>query len=206
MRIHRLASFATAAALVSIATVGSTAVASSTPLRHRHAASKKCGNPSRASTKPSRYNRTPKGAGPWHVPLDKCNTEGVGSSSTPYYNCAYWAAEKRPDIWVNAVIPYGYSKAHPGAWRIRPDAKKAGYPINHRPKVGDLAVWGRSASMGTAAGGVTYTASAGGHVSYVEKVFKHGRVSISSMGVSSDGGETSTLTFDKKQTFFIHAK
>lgn len=32
--------------------------------------------------------------------LDPCNTEGAGATSTPYSDCAYWAAEKRPDVWV----------------------------------------------------------------------------------------------------------
>jgi surface antigen len=169
-------------------------------------AARDCGNPSHASTDPSRFNRTPKGADPWQVPLDECNTEGAGASTTPYYNCAYWAAEKRPDVWVNAVLLYGYSSKRPGAWRIPVDAQKAGYRVDHHPVVGDIAAWGRNDQMGTTSGGTTYTASPGGHVAYVEHVRPHGRITISSMGQGATGGYTTTIKFNKKHTRFIHAE
>jgi len=166
---------------------------------------KNCNSPSSTGRKPSKYNRTPKGAGPWQVPLDPCNTEATGSGGvTPYYNCAYWAAEKRPDVWVHAVWIYGYSATKPGAWRIQVDARKAGFRINHHPKAGDLASWGRNATMGTTRTGVTYTASAGGHVAYVEKVRPHHQITISSMGQANDGGITVTLKYAKRKTSFIH--
>jgi surface antigen len=60
--------------------------------------------------------------------------------------------------------------------------------------------------MGTGRGGVTFTASAGGHVAYVEKVLSKKKFVMSSMGTGADGGETTTLTFDKKHTFFIHGR
>lgn len=171
---------------------------------HASGKDKECTSTSSTGDKASKYNRTPKGAGPWHVPLDPCNTEGTGASDTPYYNCAYWAAEKRPDVWVNAVWKYGYSSRRPGAWRVAVDAKKAGYSVDHKPAAGDIAAWGRNAQMGTTGAGVTYTASPGGHVAYVEKVLAHHRITISSMGQGSDGGYTTTLAYNRKHSLFIH--
>lgn len=138
------------------------------------------------------------------MPLDPCNTEGAGAPSTPYFNCAYWAAEKRPDVWVKAVWKYGYSTRHPGAWRIKVDAKRARYPINHHPRAGDLAAWGHGARMGTTPDGIIYTASAGGHVAYVEKVLSKRKIVISSMGTGVNGGVTTTLTFNKHTSFIHH--
>jgi surface antigen len=204
MRAVRLAATGVAAISLVLGALGPVASASAgnrlAPRDHGH---DDCGDPSHASTKPSKFNTTPNGGGPWKVRLDPCNTEGAGSESTPYYNCAYWAAEKRPDVWVNAVLLYGYSSTKPGAWRIRVDARKAGYPITRRPKAGDIAAWARNATMGTTATGITYTASPGGHVAYVERVLTHHRITLSSMGQGSDGGYTTTIKF-ARHTSFIH--
>jgi surface antigen len=195
-----------AASLVG-ALVAPAAPAGANPRHSSVGAVKQCASPSSTGAKPSKYNRTPKGHGPWHVPRDPCNTEGLGSSgATPYYNCAYWAAEKRPDVWVDAVWKYGYSQQNPGAWRVRIDARRAGFPINHHPRAGDVAAWPRSATMGVSRTGVTYVASPGGHVAYVEKVLKHGRIKLSSMGQASNGGITTTIKFRRAKTFFIHHK
>jgi surface antigen len=182
------------------AVIPSTAAIASSP---HHAAAKSC---TTAATKRSRFNTTPKGAGPWHVPLDPCNSEGSGLRSTPYSNCAYWAAEKRPDVWRRAVLKYGYPKAPGGAWNVELDAKRAHFPINHRPKVGDLGAWPPGATMGTTKTGVTRFASPGGHVAYVEKVRKHRSITLSSMGIGSSpsGGYTFTIRFNKAESFFIH--
>jgi surface antigen len=207
MRSYHLATTAIAALAITTALVVPAAGAAAATRHHPARASvKSCSSTSSSGANPSKYNRTPKGAGPWHVPLDPCNTEAIGSGGkVPYYNCAYWAAEKRPDVWVNAVWKYGYSKRHPGAWRIEKDAAKAGYPINHHAKVGDLAAWLQSASMGVTTTGTTYTASPGGHVAYVEKVHPHGSITISTMGVNaSTGGYTITLKYDRHTTYFIH--
>lgn len=202
MRVRRLAGLGAVASAVGLLPLGGAAHASSRTAAL--SADTECTSPSSTGSDPSKYNRTPKGAGPWHVPLDPCNTEGSGASKTPYYNCAYWAAEKRPDVWVNAVWKYGYSQTRPGAWRIPVDAKKAGYPVDHKPKVGDIAAWGQNVQMGTTAGGVTYTASPGGHVAYVEKVRSHHRITISSFGQGTGGGYTTTIAFNRKHTQFIH--
>ena len=151
------------------------------------------------------YSKTPAGPGPWQVPIDPCNTEAnVGPGRLVYVNCAYWAAEKRPDVWVGAVWRYGYDQARPGAWNIELDAARAGFPIDHTPHAGDLAVWRPNAPIGSVAGGSRYTASPGGHVAYVEKVNRDGTVVISQMGAGNHtGGYTSTLRLDPG-TFFIH--
>jgi surface antigen len=147
------------------------------------------------------YNSTPAGPGPWTVPEDPCNTEGSGGNSVNFYsNCAYWAAEKRPDVWVNAVWKYGYVVAPGGAWNIEVDAAQAGYPIDHTPQAGDLAVWGDNASMGSG-----WTASPGGHVAYVASVNGDGTITISQMGVNPYlGGYTMNLAYNPQETYFIH--
>lgn len=203
MRMSRLLLVAVTSAALGVSLAAPVAAGPARP-HHPGKHPKQCTSTSATGTKASKYNRTPKGPGPWQVPLDPCNTEGAGAATTPYDNCAYWAAEKRPDIWVNAVWKYGYSAAHPGAWRIRVDAKRAGYVVNHHPSAGAIAAWGRSAAMGTGGGDVIYTASAGGHVAYVEKVDSKSKIVMSSMGTGVDGGQTTTLMFDKRHTFFIH--
>jgi surface antigen len=157
---------------------------------------------SSSSTAPSKYN-TAKSSGSWQVPLDPCNPEGAGSASTPYYDCAYWAAEKRPDIWANAVDKYGYAVAPGGAWNVEIDARRAHYSISHKPTVGDIAAWPDNAKMGHTSSGWSYTASPGGHVAYVQKV--HGsKITISTMGVANHSGRTETFIFNKKKAYFIH--
>jgi surface antigen len=191
-----------AVALASAAVVGLAGSASATGARPTKAHAASCTVTSATSIKVSKYNKTPKGSGPWHVALDPCNPEGLGLSTPPYYDCAYWAAEKRPDVWTNAVDKYGYAVAPGGAWNVEIDAKRAHYSITHTPKVGDIAAWKPNATMGHTGDGTTYSASPGGHVAYVQKV--HGRhITISTMGVSNDGGKTETLVFNTK-TFFIH--
>jgi surface antigen len=148
------------------------------------------------------------------VPKDPCNTEGR-SGNEYYENCAYWAAEKRPDIWVEAVWKYGYSQSPGGAWNIELDAQQAGFPIDHAPAAGDVAAWPPDGTMGTAVpfpgaqGGAsgTWTASPGGHVAYVEAVEPEGVVVISQMGVAgTQAGETNALRYNAAETFFIHQR
>ena len=157
---------------------------------------------------PSRYNRTPPGGGPWKVPIDPCNTEGTGARrSNIYGNCAYWAAEKRPDVWVYAVWRYGYQVAPGGAWNIELDAQRAAYPIDHSPRSGDLAVWPPNARMGVEEPGGRLTASPGGHVAYVERVKPGGTIVISEMGsgraAAGAGGMTLPLVYDTRSTYFL---
>jgi surface antigen len=200
MRVSRLLlAAATATALGAVTTAPAQASGGEPQRPGKH-----CTSTSKSGTKASKYNRTPTGSGPWKVPLDPCNTEGTGATDTPYDNCAYWAAEKRPDVWVKAVWKYGYSTKKPGAWRIKADAHRAGYSINHRPQAGDIAAWGRNAAMGHSPDGVSYTASPGGHVAYVENVASKAKIVMSSMGTGVDGGVTTPLVYDKKHTFFIH--
>ena len=171
------------------------------------ASASSCTSPSSTGSEPSPYNTTPPGPGPWQVPVDPCNTEVSGGDTASFYgNCGYWAAEKRPDVWVNAVWIYGYSQPPGGGWNIELDAQKAGYPIDHNPQVGDLVVWPPNAAMGTGSEGETDTASYGGHVAYVESVNGDGTIVISEMGWASDptGGYTKTLTYNPQESYFIH--
>ena len=186
------------------------------PCRHHHSkrrctkggsdshATPQCSSPSSTGTTPSQYNTTPPGPGPWQVPVDPCNTEKDGGGGANFFNnCAYWAAEKRPDIWVNAVWPFGYSQAPGGAWNIELDAAQAGFSIDHTPRPGDVTDWPPNATMGTS-GRTSWYASADGHVAYVEAVNDDGTITISQMGVNSLGGYTTRLNYDRMETFFIH--
>jgi surface antigen len=174
---------------------------------------KVCASPSSTGITPSAYNTTPPGE-LWQVPKDPCNTEGR-SGNEYYENCAYWAAEKRPDIWVEAVWKYGYSQPPGGAWNIELDARRAGFPIDHVPAAGDVAAWPSDGAMGAVVpfpgaqenAWETWTASPGGHVAYVEAAEPGGIIVISQMGVAgAQAGETNTLRYDAAETFFIHRR
>jgi surface antigen len=159
-----------------------------------------------ANPAPTKYNRTPAGKS-WTVPFDRCNYEGkaMGMTSVDYSDNAYWAAEKRPDIFWGAVNRYGYKVAPYGAWNIAIDANKAGYTITNTPQVGDLAAWKPNAMMGQTPDGYEwYQASSGGHVSYVESVNADGTITVSETGHGTDAlGHTFDLRYTKA-TYFIH--
>ena len=151
------------------------------------------------------FDTTPAGDGPWMVPLDPCNSEGVGDDSDDRYDDGdYWAAEKRPDIWTNAVLRYGYPEDPYGPWNVEEDAARAGYPIDSTPQVGDVAAWNDNAVMGIDSTGSEQDAGSGGQVAYVEAVDPDGTIVVSEMGAGAmDGGYTYTLTCDPA-TVFIH--
>src|SRR5690242_19865786 len=115
---------------VAIACIGLAAPAAAAPT---HKAGKSC--TTSATPRVNKYNRTPAGPGPWHVPLDPCNYEARanGFTSVDYTDCVYWPAEKRPDVFYGAVNKYGYKRAPYGAWNVAIDAKKWGYPVDHNP-------------------------------------------------------------------------
>lgn len=140
------------------------------------------------------------------MPLDPCNYEARanGDSSVPYNDCVYWPAEKRPDVFYGAVNKYGYKTAPYGAWNVEIDAKKAGYSVNSVPQVGDIAAWKPNARMGQAPDtGGWYTASSGGHLSYVEAV-DGSTVTLSETGHGDNsGGYTFNLIYSSG-TYFIH--
>ena len=186
---------------VAVACIGLAAPAEAATV---HKGTKAC---SASATPPAtKYNRTPAGSGPWQVPLDPCNYEARanGYSSVEYDDCVYWAAEKRPDVFYGPVNKYGYKVAPYGAWNIAIDAKKAGYSVNHAPKVGDIAAWKSDAMMGQSPGDSTwYQASSGGHVAYVEAV-SGDVITISETGHGTDdGGYTFDLTYTSAG-YFIH--
>jgi surface antigen len=155
---------------------------------------------------PNRYNTTPRCPVSPQAPVCTWSTEppydrGNPEGSAPYYtptdyftNCAYWAAEKRPDIWLSAIRKYGYP-AGEGAAAWYGDAVKAHYPVDHTPKVGDIAVW---------------VPPYGHHVAYVEQVLADGSIVVSEMDLVTQSGRTGatellspTLVSD---LWFIHLK
>jgi hypothetical protein len=161
-----------------------------------------------AAPAPTKFNRTPAGD-TWQVPFDRCNYEGkaMGMTSVDYNDNAYWAAEKRPDLFWRAVNKYGYKVAPYGAWNIAIDAKKAGYSVTKTPQVGDIAAWKPNATMGQTPDGYTwFQASSGGHVSYVEAVNGDGTITVSETGHGSDdnSGHTFKLRYNATGTYFIH--
>ena len=99
--------------------------------------------------RPDSFNRTP------HCPVSAQRPYCLWTKEPPYdpgdpesygpndywQNCAYWTAEKRPDVEQLAVQRYGYPAAPGGAADWKPDAVRAGYPVDHTPRVGDVAVW-----------------------------------------------------------------
>ena len=131
---------------------------------------------------PSDYNTTPVSLdlvstktplyGPWDVPPDPNNIEEYGQ-------CTYWAAEKRPDIAYEAEYVYGYPQYH-GAFDWEVDAAAAGYPIDHTPRVGDLAASPPGYTF-TSSDGTTWTAGSVGHLTYVEQVNSDGSFVVSEM-------------------------
>jgi surface antigen len=161
-----------------------------------------------ATPKPNKFNRTPAGNGPWQVPLDPCNYEAraLGWGEINYDDCVYWVAEKRPDVFYGPVNKYGYKVAPYGSWNVALDAKKGGYPVDHYPRVGDIAAWKGNAMMGQTDEGYNwFQASPGGHTSYVEAV-NGDIITISETGHGEDWGG---YTFDLKytpQTYFIHKR
>ncbi|MGN6475431.1 MAG: CHAP domain-containing protein [Mycobacteriales bacterium] len=182
------------------------AVAPPAAAASHHAALRFCSKS--ATPRPTRFNRTPPGSGPWQVPFDRCNYEGraMHDTSTPYGDCVYWPAEKRPDVFYGPVNRYGYRQSPYGAWNVAIDARKGGYRVDHTPRAGDIAAWKSNALMGQdPADGSWYTAAPGGHISYVESV-SGSVITISDMGHDpADGGYTFPLTYTSA-TYFIHRR
>jgi surface antigen len=195
----------TASAVVTTALVGYAPRALAHSAVSARPAAVQCAAGPTPSARKSTYNTTPSGHGPWRVAHDPCNGEPL----MHWDNCAYWAEEKRPDIWRNAVNRPGGGYSHlagGGAWNIKIDARKYGYRISHKPKSGDIVAWPPNAVMGTQKAGtqtITHFASPGGHVAYVESV-RGKRITISSTGLGTAGGYTFTLKFNRHKAFFIH--
>ena len=203
-RIRQTASVIAGTALAAGLSLGLAASASASTAS-KTAASYGC--TASATPTPTKFNRTPSGD-TWRVPFDRCNYEGKakGMSSVDYSDNAYWAAEKRPDLFWGAVNTYGYKQAPYGAWNIELDAHKAGYSITSTPQVGDLAAWKPNAMMGQSEDTYSwYQASSGGHVSYVEAVNGDGSIVVSETGhgTGDNAGYTFALRYTKA-TYFIH--
>jgi hypothetical protein len=100
-----------------------------------------------------------------------------------YLNSAYWPAEERPDIEMYAIQRYGYNYKNCIAdlphYCFLVDARAVGYPVTHKPAVGDLwlapgecLIWGDQT-------GVSEPTSCSDrdtdwYVGYVEQVFPDG--------------------------------
>lgn len=163
----------------------------------------------------SKYNTTPKCRvtrrvpvciWPHNPPADSRDPEYWGPS-TYSENCAYWTAEKRPDIEQHAIQVYGYHRSPGGAWNWVPDARRAGYPVNHSPHAGAVVVWPDHATTALAGGG-SFRASPGGHVAYVQRVFSDESFIASSMGIA--GARTGATAWYASSAdhgvYFIHLK
>jgi hypothetical protein len=95
--------------------------------------------------------------------------------------CIQWAADKRPDIvehGIEAIVSRELANQQPedlGDWSARywaEYAQEAGIPTGRVPRQGAVAVFQP---------GVLGAAAPNGHVAYVEKVTKKGRVYVSQM-------------------------
>ncbi|WP_249011997.1 CHAP domain-containing protein [Conexibacter sp. DBS9H8] len=109
---------------------------------------------------PSAFNETPdcpvsptRPVCAWNVPVDAANL----FTATDYGQCPYWAVEKYPALFLDALAsdPLA-SDWDGGTWAEH--AKLEGLPISRTPASGDLAVWGGTSS------------DSAGHVAYVEAV------------------------------------
>jgi hypothetical protein len=109
-----------------------------------------------------------------------------------YANSAYWPAEQRPDIEHYGMNRYGYdydncaeNTVHYCFYVV---AQKLGYPISHKPKVGDLAVFAGDCALpgpDTAVPSDCVTQSDHyWYVEYVQKVLKNGAYIGSGGGAS----------------------
>ncbi|MGH2864576.1 MAG: CHAP domain-containing protein [Solirubrobacteraceae bacterium] len=120
-----------------------------------------------------------------------------------YLNCAYYAAERRPDIETYAVQVYGYPDAQDGAWDWEPDAVKAGYPVSHTPAVGDIFVSPPGAEYVWVNGSTAVNPD--GHVGYVEQVLPDGSFITSEGGAGPDdsGGVNNWYAASFAQTVYF---
>jgi hypothetical protein len=75
------------------------------------------------------------------LPASSLPPRDAGNPET-YLNSAYWPAEKRPDIEMDAIQRYGYSYKNCYQklqhYCFLADAVAVHYPVTHKPKVGDL--------------------------------------------------------------------
>jgi surface antigen len=108
--------------------------------------------------------------------------------------CTRYAYQKRPDI-----VDEGYRQhhfLHWDAWEWAPHARDSGFPVNRKPRKGDIAVWQRNV------GG----AKSKGHLAYVRSVTAKGKVKIAE--VNWNGKHTVTYrTLSRsyaKKLQFIH--
>ena len=98
-----------------------------------------------------------------------------------YFNCAYYAAERRPDL-ADEVWSIGYNDQ--GAWAWEPDAAQADYPVSQTPSVGDIFVTAPATTYVWVNG--LQSVDPYGHVGYVEQVLPDGSFITSEGGWGAD--------------------
>lgn len=141
----------------------------------------------------SRWNRVPVCpvsfahplCGPWHLPVDTRNPELYGT-------CSYLVAELRPDLEAVTMRAGGYTD---GILSMLSAARRAGYPVTHRPHAADAVIWHPGQSYRLLNETTWTTGAANGHVAYVEGVLGNGDFIISEMNAAfgSTGGDTQIL-------------
>jgi hypothetical protein len=148
--------------------------------------------------KPSAFNKPPS----CPVTLEKPQCTVAPRSQPPrdpgnpekYLNSAYWPAEERPDIEMYAVQRYGYSykncSSHLPHYCFLLDAEAVGYPVGHKPRVGDL--WlAPCDDLKWVDGAIALGCSAtpGWFLGYVQKVYPDGSF-VQSWGGSDTPADT----------------
>ena len=109
-----------------------------------------------------------------------------------YLNSAYWPAEERPDIEVNAIQQYGYNYQNcsaPATWNhycFLVDAEAVGYPVSHTPQVGDLFL-ARCDDFISASGATATNCPLGNiyYVGYVDEISSDGSFIVTEGGTGS---------------------
>jgi surface antigen len=108
--------------------------------------------------------------------------------------CTHYAYQKRADI-----VDVGYRQRgflHWDGWEWTGHARDSGFPVDHHPRKGDIAVWQANTSGATSKG----------HLAYVESVTAKGKVKVSEVNWSGNhkpGKRTLTRRYASKLDF-IH--
>jgi surface antigen len=133
-----------------------------------HGAYRGCGSPFRATVRSGRHLFAVRPSGHSNV-TSRSWTVSPRYNPSPGHQCTTWAYAKRPEI-----FDFTQSVAFTPDWRAAhwaENAKRVGFPVNHRPANRDIAVW----PSGYAGAG------APGHVAYVTRVHKDGAITVTEM-------------------------
>jgi surface antigen len=106
--------------------------------------------------------------------------------------CTHYAYQKRPDIVDEGYRQHGF--LHWDGWEWSGHARDSGFPVDRRPRKGDIAVWQPGV------GGATSK----GHLAYVESVTGKGKVRVTEVnwnGRHKPGKRTLSRSYAKKLEF-----